>query len=56
MMDWVEKGVDPGTITASKVTSNVTQFTRPLCVYPAFPRYNGTGDVNSASSFTCSTS
>lgn len=56
MMDWVEKGVDPGTITASKVTSDVTQFTRPLCVYPAFPRYNGTGDVNSASSFTCSTS
>jgi hypothetical protein len=55
-MDWVEKGVEPGTITASKVTNNVTQFTRPLCVYPAFPKYNGTGDVNSASSFTCSTS
>jgi hypothetical protein len=55
-MDWVEKGVEPGTITASKVTANVTQFTRPLCVYPAFPKYNGSGDVNSASSFTCSTS
>lgn len=56
MMDWVEKGVEPGTIAASKVANGVTQFTRPLCVYPAFPKYNGTGDVNSASSFTCSAS
>jgi Tannase and feruloyl esterase len=56
MMDWVEKGIEPGTITASKVTGGVTTFTRPLCVHPAFPKYNGTGDVNSASSFTCSTS
>nr|WP_311548340.1 tannase/feruloyl esterase family alpha/beta hydrolase [Paraburkholderia sp. Cpub6] len=27
--------------------------TRPLCQYPAWPSYNGAGDVNSASSFTC---
>jgi hypothetical protein len=30
-------------------------MTRPLCKYPAYPRYTGTGDVNSASSFVCST-
>lgn len=55
-MDWVEQGAKPGAITATKVTNNVTQFTRPLCVHPAFPKYNGAGDVNSASSFTCSAS
>ena len=27
--------------------------TRPLCVYPKVARYNGTGDVESASSFSC---
>lgn len=55
VMNWVEKGVEPGTLIATKVSGGVTQFTRPLCVHPAFPKYNGTGDVNSASSYTCST-
>jgi hypothetical protein len=55
-MAWVEQGAEPGAITAAKVTNDVTQFTRPLCVHPAFAKYNGVGDVNSASSFTCSTS
>ena len=27
--------------------------TRPLCEYPAWPKYRGTGDVNSATSFVC---
>ena len=27
--------------------------TRPLCDYPKWPQYNGTGDVNLAASFTC---
>lgn len=56
LMAWVEQGVEPGTIIASKVVNNITQLTRPLCVHPTFPKYNGTGDVNSASSYTCSTS
>jgi hypothetical protein len=28
--------------------------TRPLCEYPSWPKYKGSGDVNLASSFTCS--
>jgi len=28
---------------------------RPMCRYPAFPRYKGAGDPNLASSFACST-
>jgi feruloyl esterase len=28
---------------------------RPMCRYPLYPRYNGQGDANAASSFTCTT-
>ncbi|MYF12965.1 MAG: tannase/feruloyl esterase family alpha/beta hydrolase, partial [Gammaproteobacteria bacterium] len=28
-------------------------FTRPLCPYPQFAKYNGSGDVNDAGSFVC---
>lgn len=57
MMDWVEQGVEPGTVVASKLNATGgTLFTRPLCQYPQFPKYNGTGDVNSASSFQCTSS
>lgn len=27
--------------------------TRPLCEYPAWPKYKGSGDINSAASFAC---
>lgn len=53
MMNWVEKGTAPSDITASKVSAGVTQFTRPMCEYPKFPKYNGSGNVNDAANFTC---
>jgi feruloyl esterase len=28
--------------------------TRPLCPYPTFAKYIGTGDVNNAANFVCS--
>jgi feruloyl esterase len=28
-------------------------FTRPLCVFPKWPKYDGSGDPNDAASFTC---
>ena len=50
--NWVEKGtVPPAQVVADTV--GVPGRTRPLCTYPGFPRYNGTGDVNLAASFTC---
>ncbi|SAK80727.1 tannase and feruloyl esterase [Caballeronia hypogeia] len=52
MENWVEKGVAPPAQTVAD-TTGVPGRTRPLCEYPAFPRYNGSGDVNSASSFNC---
>jgi feruloyl esterase len=50
---WVERGVAPGEPIATD-TNPVTQGrTRPLCRYPAWPRYNGTGDAKLAANFTC---
>ena len=50
--NWVEKGVAPAnqTITDTAVAAGRT---RPLCEYPKWPKYNGSGNVNLASSFTC---
>jgi hypothetical protein len=30
-------------------------MTRPLCKYPAYPRYSGSGNMNEAANFSCST-
>lgn len=55
VQDWVEKGTDPttSTIVASKLTDGKATMTRPLCVYPTYPRYKGAGDPNASSSFEC---
>lgn len=52
---WVENGVAPPAMPISygKPTVNgVPQRTRPLCVWPTWPKYIG-GDPNAAASFTC---
>ncbi len=46
---WVEKGQSPKHPT---VTDAAHARTRPLCDYPAWPRYRA-GDPNSAASFVC---
>jgi len=49
---WVERGTAP----ANQVTTDtvgVPGRKRPLCDWPKWPRYNGSGDVNAAASFTC---
>jgi feruloyl esterase len=49
---WAEHGISPsGQVTMDSV--GVPGRTRPLCEYPKWPRYNGSGDVNEASSFSC---
>ncbi len=66
IVDWVEKGQAPASLTASArgagnaggvnadvpATWSATR-TRPLCPYPQVARYNGTGDIESAASFSC---
>ena len=54
--NWTEKGVDPASNEIVTDTIGVPGRTRPLCQYPTFPKYKGTGDVNSAASFTCAAS
>ena len=50
--NWAEKGIAPvGQVTTDTV--GVQGRTRPLCNYPTWPRYRGSGDVNAAASYTC---
>jgi hypothetical protein len=54
---WVVKGKAPAKITAVRFVDNNppkgVQYTRPLCPYPQQARYNGSGDPDSAASFSC---
>jgi pimeloyl-ACP methyl ester carboxylesterase len=52
--DWVEKGVAPGPQVVSD-SIGVPGRSRPLCEFPAWPKYRGAGDVNKAASFACVT-
>lgn len=58
IQDWVEKGQappEPVTEMLKAIDPPYTlQRSRPLCRYPNYPRYNGSGDPKVASSYTCS--
>jgi feruloyl esterase len=51
--NWVERGVVPGTLTVVDEAPEARGRSRPMCVYPGWPRYNGAGDPDLASSFSC---
>jgi len=53
MIDWVERGIEPGTITAAKLKDGQVTMSRPVCAWPLMVRYKGKGDTSSATSFTC---
>ena len=48
--DWVEHGAAPKDVL---LWDNNGGRTRPLCEWPTYPRYNGSGDWNVAANFTC---
>jgi tannase/feruloyl esterase len=54
---WVEHGIAPQKIIATKYVDDTPQLgiamQRPICPYPQVPKYNGTGDTNVASNFSC---
>lgn len=54
---WVEEGVAPEAIVATKYNNNApsdgVQFTRPLCPYPQTATYKREGDPADAASFAC---
>ena len=51
---WVTTGVAPANPVVRDVNPGATR-TRPLCEYPGYPRYGGTGNPDFASSFDCVT-
>jgi Tannase and feruloyl esterase len=54
---WVEQGRAPADVlrlTAHEVKPpHAVTATRPMCRWPLYPRYNGSGDQRAAESFTC---
>jgi feruloyl esterase len=50
---WREAGVGPDQLTASHVTNNRVDMTRPLCPYPQVAQYKGVGSTNDAANFVC---
>jgi feruloyl esterase len=53
VINWVEKGKAPASITASRVVNNQVVRTRPLCPYPQVARYSGQGSIDDAANFRC---
>ena len=56
--EWVEHGVAPRKIVASKYVSpddpaGGTIMSQPLCPYPDFAKYKGSGDIHEAANFAC---
>lgn len=55
--DWVEKGVKPAaqyTLTNRNALAPFAEIaSKPMCQYPLYPRYTGTGGGASAASFSC---
>jgi feruloyl esterase len=50
---WVERGVTPERIVASRVVDGAVVRSRPLCPHPQVAAYSGTGAVDAAESFVC---
>jgi len=50
---WVSAGKEPLNQIVSDAAQPTVGRTRPLCDYPAWPRYLGKGDPNAAASFRC---
>jgi feruloyl esterase len=52
---WVEEGVAPEKIVASRIVGGNVVQQRPVCAYPAQAAYNGSGSTDDASNFSCVT-
>jgi len=50
---WADAGVVPVNQVATDSAAATAGRTRPLCEYPYWPRYLGSGDANAAASFRC---
>jgi Tannase and feruloyl esterase len=55
VMAWVESGMEPGEIIASKVVSGAVTRTRPVFPYPTVAGYVGSGSIDDAANFVAFT-
>jgi feruloyl esterase len=55
VVDWVEKGSAPDQVLASALPSSryFPGRTRPLCPFPSYARYKGSGNIEDAANFSC---
>lgn len=57
LTDWVEKGIVPPDAPVLSTMATTPPFavsaTKPMCRYPLYPRYRGSGDVAQAASYEC---
>lgn len=55
---WVSRNTPPADLTARRVDSKTgaTVLSRPLCRYPAFAKYKGSGEMSDAANYTCAAS
>jgi pimeloyl-ACP methyl ester carboxylesterase len=54
LVDWVEKKTPPEKIVATAGPGSPwPNRTRPLCPYPAFAKYKGSGSIEDAANFVC---
>jgi tannase/feruloyl esterase len=51
IVKWVEQGSAPEKIVGS--ISNMPDSSRPLCAWPAYAHYNGSGDPKDAANYEC---
>ncbi len=54
--NWVERRTPPARVYAEASKPGyfgVASRSRPLCPYPQYAHYNGSGDINVASNFSC---
>lgn len=49
---WVESGRAPGELIATDGNKDAHRA-RPMCLYPAWPKYKGAGSLDDAASFSC---
>ena len=53
VINWVEKGKAPDSLSAKQVVDGKVVRSRPLCPYPQVARYTGEGSIDDAANFRC---
>ena len=53
VVDWVERGIAPERVLATRTLPSGALRTRPLCAYPKTAQWIGTGSTDDAANFAC---